>query len=465
MNAAPDVFVYATAATIGLLLVTQVFRKSFDPFAPIWVFLAGYLQVYVVQALSYRSWALGVRGPEIVEAADFRAFWSLLWFLMVYYGPVGRVLARGLPAPPPRWSPLPVVVLAPPLIIWGLICAQLDFREGMSAEESLFRSFPFMMQVAGILLTVTGRDPRNPRPVLTWAGVAVMVAYLLIWMFNGKRSHSLIAVLTGVAAFYLPRLKRPSKPVLLVVAVVGAMSVALAIGWRGNSRYEQSASGFLTYVSEFQPESVLESLNLKERENRSNDPDRPVSFETEEWGGLLLMMDTVPERAEYDYGLPYLRIFSTYIPRIIWPNKPVFGREKWVAAWIAGSEFPRDESFTGPAIGLLGAAQLNGGAVATFFVMTGLALLIRTAYSYFLLHQTSTWAQAFWSATFINAWFMTVNDDPFVWFYYIYAFTTLPVLALLWLYNRFAGPPGEPADAATAAPAGAILAAAAAGRG
>jgi hypothetical protein len=38
--------------------------------------------------------------------------------------------------------------------------------------------------------------------------------------------------------------------------------------------------------------------------------------------------------------------------------------------------------------------------------------------------------------TFFNAWLMTVNDDPFVWFYYIYGHTTVPPLAFLWIYHR-----------------------------
>ena len=76
-------------------------------------------------------------------------------------------------------------------------------------------------------------------------------------------------------------------------------------------------------------------------------------------------MDTVPEKSAYDYGENYLRVFSTFIPRIIWPTKPLFGRSKWISAWIAGSEMERDEDFTGPAIGILGATQLNGGALGT----------------------------------------------------------------------------------------------------
>ena len=87
----------------------------------------------------------------------------------------------------------------------------------------------------------------------------------------------------------------------------------------------------------------------------------------------------MPGKSPYDYGSSYLRIFSTYIPRVIWPSKPLYGRKEWISAWMAGSEFPRDETFTGPAIGLLGASHLNGGAIATAIVMAGLALALPSA--------------------------------------------------------------------------------------
>ena len=63
-------YVYATAAVIATYLVCGMFRKSFDPFAPVWLFLAGYAQVYVVQAISYREYALRVRGLEVVTAGQ-----------------------------------------------------------------------------------------------------------------------------------------------------------------------------------------------------------------------------------------------------------------------------------------------------------------------------------------------------------------------------------------------------------
>ena len=92
--------VYATAAVIGLLVLSQVFRKVFDPFEPVWLFLVGYVQVYVIQALSYREYALRVRGPDLVAAANLRAFWALVFFLAVYYSGLGKRVARKLPRPP-----------------------------------------------------------------------------------------------------------------------------------------------------------------------------------------------------------------------------------------------------------------------------------------------------------------------------------------------------------------------------
>ena len=71
---------------------------------------------------------------------------------------------------------------------------------------------------------------------------------------------------------------------------------------------------------------------------------------------------------------------------MVWKDKPIFGRDAWISAWIAGSEMPRDENFTGPAISMLGATQLNGGAWGTLIVFGIIALLIRSGYEYFRLY-------------------------------------------------------------------------------
>ncbi len=428
-------YVYATTGVMVLYFVIQVATKRFDPFAPIWLFFVGYVQIYVIQALSYHDWAIDVRGEELVTAANFRAFWALLWFLAVYHIGAGRFVARRLPTPPRRWSTLAVCALAPILFVWGMYCTSLmgaPTTATISAEDALLRSFPFVMMVSAIMLITTGRRLGAPNRALLCAGLVVAFLYVFIWMFNGKRSHSLIGVLATVCAFYITHLRRPSWTVLGATAFLGALVVALAIGWRGNDNYERSFAGFTEYISEFDMSRILVSMDVAEDETQ----EELDSYETKEYGGFLLMLDTVPEKSEYDYGENYLRTFSTYIPRIVWPSKPLYGREQWVNAWIAGSELERDESFTSPAIGILGATQLNGGALGTLIVLGIIALVLRSAYEYFCLHPDSSWVQFFWAITFFNAWFMVVGDDPMTWFYYNWGFASLPTVVILWFVNR-----------------------------
>jgi hypothetical protein len=445
--------VYATAGLIVAYFLVQVAVRRFDPFAPVWLFLVGFMQVYVVQALSYHEWAIGVRGTELVAASNLRALWALVWFLFVYQLGLGRKFAALLPAPPRAWSPAVVAAISPPLVIWGLFCAGLLIARGDVADEttrtsdSVFRSFPFVMMVAAVLLIVTGRTVYSPRPVLLPVGLTIASVYILIWMFNGKRSHSLIGVLATVCAFYIARIRRPSWPVLLGTGFAGALVVAIAIGWRENPNYARSFEGFTRFVSDFKVTSILESLNISRHEGDGE----ADTYETVEYGGFLLMMDTVPEKSVYDYGENYLRVFSTFIPRFIWPGKPFYGRAQWVSAWIVGSEMPRDEDFTGPAIGILGATQLNGGAIGTLIVLALIALLLRTSYEYFRLYPAVPWVQFWWSITYYNSWFMTVNDDPLVWFYYNWGFSTFPIVVLMWWSSKLGTPRIRSHQAAIAA--------------
>ena len=116
-------------------------------------------------------------------------------------------------------------------------------------------------------------------------------------MFNGKRSHSLIGVLATVCAFYIARLKRPSWPVLIVDGLRRRPGRRVAIGWRNDTENDdRSLAGFLQFLADFQPRQ-----RPREPERRGEDDgawtDKYVTHETEEYGGFLLMMDTVPEKS------------------------------------------------------------------------------------------------------------------------------------------------------------------------
>jgi hypothetical protein len=130
-------FVFAAAGIILVYFLVNVIVRKFDPFAPVWLFLVGYAQVYIIQAVSYHEWALRVRGQELVAAANFRALWALLWFLTVYHLGISPRLVPVLPRPPRGWSTALIAGVAPPLILWGLYCAGVVISAGFQGPDSI----------------------------------------------------------------------------------------------------------------------------------------------------------------------------------------------------------------------------------------------------------------------------------------------------------------------------------------
>jgi hypothetical protein len=255
---------------------------------------------------------------DVVLEANSRALWALVWFLAVYYCGLGKVIARKLPRAPRAWSPGLVASVAPAMVLWGLVCSGILLSgprdEPISDGEDLLRQFPMFMLVGGNLLLVTGREMGKRRRLFTLAGLAVCVMYVAIWMFNGKRSHSIFGVLTTVCAYYVTRFRRPSIPVMAATGVACMVVLTLAIGWRNNVLYERNVSGFLQFVGDFDSESILVNLNVKERPGTRVTSKSATSKETEEYGGYLLMLDTVPEKAGYDYRV---RLRPDVLPRLV----------------------------------------------------------------------------------------------------------------------------------------------------
>ena len=160
--------VFATAAVILVYFLFKAVNGSFDPFAPMWLFFVGYIHVYVVQALTYHEWAVGVRGKELVWAANLPALWALVWFLSFTICRSAGCWPRALPAAARDWSPRLVATISPPLLS-GAFSARACWsarqsNEPTSNEVSLVAAFPFVMMVAAVLLDRHRPDAHSSRP-------------------------------------------------------------------------------------------------------------------------------------------------------------------------------------------------------------------------------------------------------------------------------------------------------------
>ena len=293
----------------------------------------------------------------------------MLWFLAVYYSGFGKRIAARLPRVPSHWSPGLIAAISPGMVAWGLVCAGVALRSvEVAQEQNILRQFPIMMLAAGVLLVVTGRQPDTPRPAFSAIGAAIVLGYVLIWMFNGRRSHAVIGVLTGACAWYVPRHRRPSLPSLAATAV--ALRLGRVARARVAKQHETPADGLpgsSTFLGDFDPSNMLVDLNVQDRDDPEGHPSR--ADEQGDGGVRRLSADDGDRPREVENTTTDNRISESSrrsYPRIdLARQADLRPRPVDQGAWMVGSEFPRKEDFTGPAISVLGATQLNGGAVAT----------------------------------------------------------------------------------------------------
>ena len=221
----------------------------------------------------------------------------------------------------------------------------------------------------------------------------------MIWMFNGKRSHSLIGVLATVCAFYITRLKRPSWPVLGRDGVRGRTG--------RHDRHRLAGQPELRAVAV----GIRAASSATSRSRRSS---RASTSPTKTTGESQVVRDRGIRRLPPDDGHRSrevrLRLRRELPPRLLDVHPPdhlaeqadLTAAAQWINAWIAGSEMERDEDFTGPAIGILGATQFNGGAIGTLIVLACIAILLRTAYEYLRLYADVPWVQFWWAITYLQ---------------------------------------------------------------
>ena len=251
-------FAYATAAVIVRLFPRQVDHAEVRPVRAGLAVPGRIYQSYVIQAISYHEWAVGVRGKELVAAANCRALWALVWFLAVYQLGLGRRTRlgccprrRGLVAGAGRRDQ-PAPGRLGPVLRGDVDPRRRRHASAMSGRGSaIFRSFPFVMMVAAIMLIVTGRTIQAPRPAFLPAGLVVAAVVRL----DLDVQRQAIALAHRRAGDGLCVLRHAAQAALVARAdrhgVRRCARRAIAIGWRNNRDHERSFTGFVHFLGDF----------------------------------------------------------------------------------------------------------------------------------------------------------------------------------------------------------------------
>lgn len=141
------------------------------------------------------------------------------------------------------------------------------------------------------------------------------------------------------------------------------------------------------------------------------------------------IMDRIPEVRPYQYGLSYIAIFASPIPRSVWPQKP----DVSLGAWVKRELFGRYARKSGWPPGLIGEAYINFGRSGIIIVMLITGFLLRYFYESFrpllgasvvatMIYARLTWELGFVMAG-LNFSLSIVNVARFA----------IPALLLVWL--------------------------------
>lgn len=369
---------------LGALLLVPFFialsrRRALNFLEPIFVVVFGYglflfvrpLYILTFNDFEFMNFIGGSK--EAVPLAIAFSIVGLAALYLGYYSPVGPTIASKLPAKRGEISPQRLrnwgfFVLALGSLLYGTFL--VGPAAGSTASTSLTGSAYFYLGIdvaaVGVLLLFYWMMLR-PR----WRRVFLLALLLTILFvavtYLGKRYHIVYLGLAVIASFYLLREKHFSFRSLLVFlppAFLYVSGVGLLRNLEGGMAFGK--------VAEFDPIAASQRFFAS--------------------GGDLNIFDTftkivtaVPESSPFVMpGRTFLYLFVAFVPRPIWPGKPL-PTELVVNREVIG-DIGAVAANTGYSYSLPGSFYIEGGIVTILIGMFIFGIFCRTVWAYYRMH-------------------------------------------------------------------------------
>ena len=222
-------------------------------------------------------------------------------------------------------------------LLSALTLGQLgSFSEDLSANSSFWflNQGTRILMSAGLLLLVFEKK----KPWL--AKLAYAVVFLLV-LSSGQRNQLMGVVLTPIIYWFLTKKRRPKVHTILLVCACFVVVLGYVGLWRSSffgdgdlalQGWDDVWSSFMVNIEVFFP--------------------------------YYTMLSTVPEAFPHQFGLSYLYTFIQFIPRFLWPGKPVSA-----ATNVTIAMFGETWAGTGPAFPNFGEMYLDFGLLGMIIGM------------------------------------------------------------------------------------------------
>lgn len=395
--------VLAIATVLIVPFVIRVWKRSFDPFEPLFLFALAYGTMFVIRpAVTLQSGDLAYR--RSYGTADISStFQEMLVIALVgalalvaaYASPIGASFGRRIPVR--RRS----------------LDAQFAALLALGAATIASISFAlYAVQTGGLEMTLQGRSveltnaTNRTSKYLVW-GQFMLIPSCLLMLALGKRTRNSVVRAGGLFAFALAAfVATPLGSRGMLLSLVGGVIVYLYVsrGKRPSTRFLCLLGAFALVASAV----TLVTRNANERESRGvgaaitnivTNPENVIAPVTEgDDASMAPLLATalliIPEDIPHMHGAAFFGdLLFRPIPRQLWPNKPIPPRER-----ITSTLWPRSP-FLNLEYSVLMIGYLDFGLLGVTTLMSILGIALRTLYVYFVRNALDLGAQLVFAST------------------------------------------------------------------
>jgi len=390
-----DIFLLVGLALLMALGVLWIGsrRRDFDPLEIVYPITALYILHFPMRAMFIMLWTGEVRLPFNwpVNSEAYTAFalgLSILGMLFFYLGYFwfgsSRVLSF-VPRIPFRWTERYLTLKILILYGLGLSAFVVLFSGGLAlrfqpspdrASQSFYSQFLLLgtLRLYALFLALANKD-RSILSLLLALGLLVTEASLG-FLIGSKQA--IFQTLLAVVLVYHYVLQRDWRRIVLVIGVVFLFGFFPLV---------QNYRAVYKAVFGFRPDPTLGDIvgAASELPDELGDSSSNWVYDTVEGIGkrannldsLTMVIRYVPEVVEFQRGTTLNLIFAGFIPRPIWPDKPVLKLGRFMTTDIVGSDSPTSKPVTD-----VGEFYLNYGILGVPIGMFLLGMTFRAIYAY-----------------------------------------------------------------------------------
>ncbi len=355
-------------------------RKPIDVFEPVYSFVGFWFFLFVVKPIFLISTSHPLAETNAFSLAIFYALVGLVMFYIGYYAKLGTIISRYIPSLGTNWS-RPRLNLV--VIILSTICISLllFFVYGITGKGILFH-LTHSLQVAHEYLK-KGTFWVNGAIGLISTGFFILYAYSIS---AKKRVSTIILSIFFLMAIGISLFQGVRAPIIVLLAV----PIILRHYFMGREiKVKHLIIGIpilfitLTILNYFRiyGGDIFARLSF---EHLYIHVYSTIATGLTPFNTLVRIIEFVPEKVGFQYGLYYLYLSIAWIPRALWPDKPIVSVEWLITETIYGHNPLVDPTRTPTLIGDL---YLNLYIPAIIIGMFIWGIFWKMVYSYLLIHK------------------------------------------------------------------------------